>query len=80
MVDGGGFFFYNRGEIIVRKGFLMQMVRSESKAGFTVRDMTKMAVCLAFCMVSAFISFPLPMTPGLVTALTIALDVTAFVL
>lgn len=58
----------------------MQMVRSESKAGFTVRDMTKMAVCLAFCMVSAFISFPLPMTPGLVTALTIALDVTAFVL
>lgn len=58
----------------------MQMVRSQSKAGFTVRDMTKMAVCLAFCMVSAFISFPLPMTPGLVTALTIALDVTAFVL
>ena len=47
---------------------------------FSVRNLTKMAVCLAFCIVSAFISFPLPMTPGLVTALTIALDVTAFVL
>ena len=58
----------------------METASVESRAGFTVRDMTKMAVCLAFCMVSAFISFPLPMTPGLVTALTIALDVTAFVL
>lgn len=58
----------------------METASVENRAGFTVRDMTKMAVCLAFCMVSAFISFPLPMTPGLVTALTIALDVTAFVL
>ena len=58
----------------------METASIEERTGFTVRDMTKMAVCLAFCMVSAFISFPLPMTPGLVTALTIALDVTAFVL
>ena len=58
----------------------MESASTSPRAGFTVRDMTKMAVCLAFCMVSAFISFPLPMTPGLVTALTIALDVTAFVL
>lgn len=47
---------------------------------FSVRDLTKMALCLAFCIVLSFISFPLPMTPGLVTALTIALTVTALVL
>ena len=54
------------------------MVLPEEK--FTVRQMTKMALCLAFCCVSAFISFPLPFTPGLVTALTVALTVTALVL
>ena len=46
----------------------------------TARDMTKMALCVAFCCVTAYISFPLPFTPGLVTALTLALGVTAFVL
>lgn len=45
-----------------------------------VQTMTKMALCIALCCVSAFISFPLPFTPGLVTALTMALGVTAFVL
>lgn len=35
---------------------------------FTVQNMVKMALCIAFCCVSAFISFPLPFTPGLVTA------------
>lgn len=44
------------------------------------RDLTKMALCLAFCCVTAYISFPLPFTPGMVTALTLALGVTAFVL
>ncbi len=47
---------------------------------FSVRDLTKMALCVAFCCVTAYISFPLPMTPGMVTALTIALGITAFVL
>ncbi len=47
---------------------------------FSVRDLTKMALCIAFCFVTAYISFPLPFTPGLVTALTIALGITAFVL
>lgn len=42
--------------------------------------MTKMALCVAFCCVTAYISFPLPFTPGMVTALTLALGVTAFVL
>lgn len=50
------------------------------KAGFTVQDMTRMAICLAFCCVTAFISFPLPFTPGLVTALTIGISLTALVL
>ena len=47
---------------------------------FSTQNLVKMALCIAFCCVSAFISFPLPLTPGLVTALTIALTVTARVL
>ena len=47
---------------------------------FNVHEMTKMALCLAFCVVAGYISFPLPFTPGLVTALTVALAVTALVL
>ena len=46
----------------------------------SVHDLTKMAICVAFCCVTAYISFPLPFTPGMVTALTTALGVTAFVL
>ena len=46
----------------------------------SVRDMTKMAICVAFCCVTAYLSFPLPFTPGMVTALTVALSVTALVL
>ena len=49
-------------------------------SSLTVREMTKMALCVAFCCVTAYISFPLPFTPGMVTALTLALGVTAFVL
>lgn len=47
---------------------------------FSAQELTKMALCLAFCCVTAFITFPLPFTPGMVTALTIALGVTALVL
>ena len=47
---------------------------------FSAQDITKMAICVAFCCVMAYLSFPLPFTPGMVTALTIALGVTAFVL
>ncbi|MBR1693932.1 MAG: biotin transporter BioY, partial [Selenomonas sp.] len=50
------------------------------KAVFSVQDMTRMAICLAFCCVTAFITFPLPFTPGLVTALTIGIALTALVL
>ena len=45
-----------------------------------VRDLTKMSLCVALCCVTAYISFPLPFTPGLVTALTFALSVTAYLL
>ncbi len=44
------------------------------------RDLTKIAMCVALCCVTAFISFPLPFTPGMVTALTLALGLTAYVL
>ena len=47
---------------------------------FSAQDITKMAICVAFCCVMAYLSFPLPFTPGMVTALTVALGVTAFVL
>ena len=42
--------------------------------------MTKIALCIALNCVAAYISFPLPFTPGLVTALTLTLSLTAFIL
>ena len=45
-----------------------------------VRDLTKMSMCVALCCVAAYISFPLPFTPGLVSALTFALSLTAYIL
>ncbi len=45
-----------------------------------VRELTKMAMCVALCCVTAYISFPLPFTPGMVTALTFALSLTAYLL
>ncbi|WP_196590911.1 biotin transporter BioY [Pectinatus frisingensis] len=47
---------------------------------FSIRNLTKMAVCIALCCVSAYISFPLPFTPGMVTALTLVMNLTAFLL
>ena len=45
-----------------------------------VRDLTKMAMCVALCCVTAHISFPLPFTPGYVTALTFAMSLAAYLL
>ncbi|MBR4641267.1 MAG: biotin transporter BioY [Selenomonadaceae bacterium] len=45
-----------------------------------VRDLTKMAMCVALCCATAYISFPLPFTPGYVTALTFALSLSAYLL
>ena len=44
------------------------------------RQLTKIALCVALCCVAAYISFPLPFTPGYVTALTLTLSLAAFVL
>lgn len=53
---------------------------TEGRAGLSARAMTKIALCVALCCVTAWISFPLPFTPGMVTALTAAMGLTAFVL
>ena len=45
-----------------------------------VRDLTKIALCTSLCCVTAFIAFPLPFTPGMVTALTITMSLTAYIL
>ena len=45
-----------------------------------LRVLTKMSMCVALCCVTAYISFPLPFTPGMVTALTFALSLTAYLL
>ena len=45
-----------------------------------VSDLAKMAMCVALCCVTAFIAFPLPFTPGLVSALTLSLGLTAYIL
>lgn len=45
-----------------------------------VRDLTKMSMCVALCCVASYISFPLPFTPGMVTALTFVLSLTAYIL
>lgn len=45
-----------------------------------IRDLTKISMCVALCCVTSYIAFPLPFTPGLVTALTFALSLTAYLL
>ena len=52
----------------------------EAEDLFSIRNMTKMAICVALCCVSAYISFPLPFTPGMVTALTLTMNLSAFIL
>lgn len=43
-------------------------------------ELAKMSMCIALCCVTAYLSFPLPFTPGMVTALTIAMSLTAYIL
>jgi biotin transport system substrate-specific component len=47
---------------------------------YDVRSMTKMAICVAIVCVSAYISFPVPFASAMVTALTLAMNLAAFVL
>ena len=46
----------------------------------SVQKMTKMALCVALCCVAAYISIPLPFTTAMITALTLAMNLTAFIL
>lgn len=45
-----------------------------------LRELTKMSLCVALNCVAAYISFPLPFTPSLVTALTFTMSLTAYLL
>lgn len=45
-----------------------------------LRTLTKMSMCTALICVTAYIVFPLPFTPDMVTAQTLALSVTAYLL
>lgn len=49
-------------------------------AGLSIRTVTKMSICVALCCVSAYISIPLPFTTAMITALTVVLNLTAFLL
>lgn len=46
----------------------------------SVRTLTKMSLCVALCCIAGNIVFPLPFTPTMVTALTIVLSLTAYIL
>lgn len=46
----------------------------------SVQMMTKMALCVALCCIAAYISIPLPFTTAMITALTLAMNLTAFIL
>ena len=50
----------------------------QKKIGTT--DLVKMSLCVALCCVTAYLAFPLPFTPGMVTALTISMSLTAYIL
>ena len=49
-------------------------------ASLATRDLTKMAICVALLCVAAYISFPLPFTVAMITALTIVMNLAAFIL
>ena len=47
---------------------------------YSIRTITKMSICVALCCVSAYISIPLPFTTAMITALTVVMNLTAFIL
>ena len=47
---------------------------------FSVQSLTKMAICVALLCVSAYISFPIPFASAMITALTIVMNLAAFLL
>ena len=51
-----------------------------SKEVLNTRDLTKIAVCVAIITICALISFPLPFTPAMITAQTMAINLAALIL
>lgn len=47
---------------------------------FNSRSMAKMAVCVALIAAASYLSFPIPMSPALVTGATCAMGLTALIL
>lgn len=45
-----------------------------------IKELTKMSICIAIICISAYISFPLPFTPTMITAQTIAINLVALIL
>lgn len=45
-----------------------------------IRELTKMSMCVAIICISAYISFPLPFTPTMVTAQLIAINLISLIL
>lgn len=44
------------------------------------RELTKISICIAILCISAYISFPIPFTPAMVTAQTIIINLIALIL
>ena len=58
----------------------MKLEETASMEAISIRTITKMSICVALCCVAAYISFPLPFTTAMITALTIAMNLAAFIL
>lgn len=55
-------------------------MQTDTAKKISTADLTKISMCVALCCISANIFFPLPFTPSMVTALTIFLSLTAYIL
>lgn len=55
-------------------------MKQDSQKKITTAELTKISMCVALCCVTSFIYFPLPFTPGMVTALTLAMSLSAYIL
>ena len=58
----------------------MRMEETVSMERVSLRTITKMSICVALCCVAAYISIPLPFTTAMITALTIVMNLAAFIL
>mgnify|MGYP003621791801 CR=1 FL=1 len=56
------------------------MKTEEKGSTFDARSITKMSICVALLCISAYIAFPVPFAAAVITALTITMNLTAFIL